>query len=1015
MDTSADVNFIRDKCESDTVTVVADGHLRDRRISPDPANYVVTLNEPIKLVYGYDILDATIPSSIFNIGVQNDTLSYWLTTGNFSPGLSKSVAMAASDPTSALYVAFADAVASSSDLLTGRVRETLLDIQLAPAADVAPGAQVGSLDLVGVSGVYASGTTTLLHGVPASAAAVGRILPNNDVTVATFDGASYSFANVSVSAALTASALLSTTAASNAREYFDNYMAGTAPPGVGVAVVGQSSVDFWGFDSTTSTVTLVPPLLETRDTSTTRGIIGPDSSSCSFGPSAYFVDSGLMSAFMPPLLTRCDSEEGIVFEIFDAKAVRLEDCATCGSAVHAHRRTCKHHRRNDARADVFVSSTSSSHIGSAVAKSPIAPPPSPLFFSSLLGNFHVGAYNDVYVWDSTTLTKSDPTGETTWTMSTLVPIRELATLEDTGAYIDEESTLSFFDVRLGGIASSKKLTFAATDVLRMAFVVASSNPTVALLLADGRVSIETLQSSTPFDFSSAASDVDVDVSTFIVYSVGGGGVIQSIDCSVSPPVLLDPIEIPLTSLTTKIACNKRTLGVLFADTNDLAILRKAVRIRHDSRQDSRHEKTDRFFSVIERVANLDISGSIISFGIDRVLQRFRLTLMPETPTTPTPTPTLTTTTPTLTLTTTTFIVDSTMKATPAADAASALCASATLPANGFVYAQNFVTRVRHAYYSTSTDFVGAWNSLDPNIVVSVDPSSSRLCFQLKPTLLSTDPLTGARRVSPATPLLARFSPAIAATAAFFIDVGTSSIRDMIGMGKTADPIVESSPRGSLTSIGTVSFSKIAYVVLRCPEIEENVFREDVAGSSGIGVFKILDVNDVLNFRFDFVNFVRRPFHPISQLTKLTLRFENTDGSLCDFNGNAAVIILGVKRYMPRPPGDFGTSYVLNPNYDPDYREYHLRTMELSQWSTTQRLELPTRDAFVREHNLHSVDPRRRLPIYEDVQDNIDDDEVDSDDAGISTQASSIWTDDDTASTTRSSIYGRRADEHDFFG
>jgi hypothetical protein len=77
MDTSVDVNFIRDRCEKDTVSVVIDGNLRDMRAYPDPSSFVVNLLEPIKLVYGYDILDATIPSSMYNVASKSCTFAYF--------------------------------------------------------------------------------------------------------------------------------------------------------------------------------------------------------------------------------------------------------------------------------------------------------------------------------------------------------------------------------------------------------------------------------------------------------------------------------------------------------------------------------------------------------------------------------------------------------------------------------------------------------------------------------------------------------------------------------------------------------------------------------------------------------------------------------------------------------------------------------------------------------------------------------------------------------------------------
>ena len=310
------------------------------------------------------------------------------------------------------------------------------------------------------------------------------------------------------------------------------------------------------------------------------------------------------------------------------------------------------------------------------------------------------------------------------------------------------------------------------------------------------------------------------------------------------------------------------------------------------------------------------------------------------------------------------------------------------------------TTLRSGFYPTSANMVTQWNLIDMHLVASVDDLTAALRFATDPLVPgpSVECRSLARDYSP-------FSDAALAVAyrEFAIYLPRSTMSDLVGFGNAPQrALVFSNRYGSLSTPGVVSCNKIMYVVLRCKEIEENVFREDVAGASGIGVFKILDSNSIVNLRYDFVNFVSRPFHPISQLTRLTLRFENIDGSLCNFNGSPVLIILGVKRYMPQAPGNFGTSYVLNPNYNPDFHEYRIQNMEMQarHGGGRQRAALPTRDAFVREHNLHAHDPRRRLPVREDIEDHADDSGVDSDDDDStddgkqrSSLASSIWSSD----------------------
>jgi Family of unknown function (DUF5901) len=126
--------------------------------------------------------------------------------------------------------------------------------------------------------------------------------------------------------------------------------------------------------------------------------------------------------------------------------------------------------------------------------------------------------------------------------------------------------------------------------------------------------------------------------------------------------------------------------------------------------------------------------------------------------------------------------------------------------------------------------------------------------------------------------------------------------------------------------GVTNLLGIRYVTLRCPEIEDHLHGSRSFGShsTGVGVFKLASPNEVANLRFDFVNLIRKPFHPIGKLARLTIRFEfGKNGKLYDFKGINHQLLINMKYYSPprtpRPPRS-----LLNPDYDPDYVAYAAR-------------------------------------------------------------------------------------------
>lgn len=133
-------------------------------------------------------------------------------------------------------------------------------------------------------------------------------------------------------------------------------------------------------------------------------------------------------------------------------------------------------------------------------------------------------------------------------------------------------------------------------------------------------------------------------------------------------------------------------------------------------------------------------------------------------------------------------------------------------------------------------------------------------------------------------------------------------------------------RQELVTPGLLNLAGTRFIVLRCPELETHAFagRKFDNQASGLGVFKLTaGANGISNLRFDYVNFVRKPFHPIGKLTKLTLRFEHTDGRLYDFKGINCHIMMTLKFFVPSIRTELHRYQInaLNDQYDPDMQRY----------------------------------------------------------------------------------------------
>lgn len=152
---------------------------------------------------------------------------------------------------------------------------------------------------------------------------------------------------------------------------------------------------------------------------------------------------------------------------------------------------------------------------------------------------------------------------------------------------------------------------------------------------------------------------------------------------------------------------------------------------------------------------------------------------------------------------------------------------------------------------------------------------------------------------------------------------------------------DSNKVGKIESPGIVNLtSNVRYMLLRCPEIETHLHNSFAFGRfcPGVGLFKHTGNNDQNNYRFDFTNFVKKPFHPIGKLRKITLKFELADGTPYDFKGVDHIILLSIKFYNVRNVLGLEDTSLLNPNYNPDYIQYFIKKQGLSSTSDDDDLD-----------------------------------------------------------------------------
>lgn len=112
-----------------------------------------------------------------------------------------------------------------------------------------------------------------------------------------------------------------------------------------------------------------------------------------------------------------------------------------------------------------------------------------------------------------------------------------------------------------------------------------------------------------------------------------------------------------------------------------------------------------------------------------------------------------------------------------------------------------------------------------------------------------------------------------------------------------------------------------YLIVRCPEIEQNSFRSLSFMKHNLGLAKInLGIVGYADPRFDYSSVPARDFHPMGKFSRMTLRFETSKGKLYDFKGVNHTLTFAIRYYEPVQKSKFEQS-IINPNYDGDFMRY----------------------------------------------------------------------------------------------
>ena len=132
----------------------------------------------------------------------------------------------------------------------------------------------------------------------------------------------------------------------------------------------------------------------------------------------------------------------------------------------------------------------------------------------------------------------------------------------------------------------------------------------------------------------------------------------------------------------------------------------------------------------------------------------------------------------------------------------------------------------------------------------------------------------------------------------------------------------------ITSPGIVYFIGNKYIIMRCPEIEEHLYRSLSYSKNTLGLAKFrVDSVGINSEKLTITKIPVREFHPIGKLSRMSLRFETNKGKLYDFKGINHNIIFAIFYYEPTQK-NIPKRSILNPEYKMNYLDYLYKQEEI---------------------------------------------------------------------------------------
>ena len=216
-----------------------------------------------------------------------------------------------------------------------------------------------------------------------------------------------------------------------------------------------------------------------------------------------------------------------------------------------------------------------------------------------------------------------------------------------------------------------------------------------------------------------------------------------------------------------------------------------------------------------------------------------------------------------------------------------------------------------------------------------------------------------------------------------------------GIGKGDDGYYEIAnsylDKQNLQMPGLVNLMGDRYIKLRSNTIEQHLHNSisNSKNAIGLGLFK-LGVSGYVDSRFDFVNVKYRDFHPIGKLTSIDFRFETLDDTLYDFKGVNHHFLLNIKFYTPIQDRNVST-YILNPNYNPNMIEY--KKLQYEKYDSDEDVEEVAdnfKNTFLKAEKKYEQNSDEDLEYLTSSDDSSETDETEDDDDDDYTQNKTIF-------------------------